>query len=117
MPVGAYSPAARAGNLIFVSGQVPKDPRTGEVEPGDVRAQTRRVLANVAAVLEAASASLHDVVSVTAYLANADDWAAFNEVYRDVFRPPYPTRTTVGAQLRGILVEVSAIAVAPTAGG
>ncbi|GAC1692046.1 MAG: RidA family protein [Gemmatimonadaceae bacterium] len=117
VPVGAYSPAARAGNLIFVSGQVPKDPRTGEVEPGDVRAQTRRVLANVAAVLEAASASLHDVVSVTAYLANADDWAAFNEVYRDVFRPPYPTRTTVGAQLRGILVEVSAIAVAPTAGG
>lgn len=109
-PAGAYSPAIVAGDLVFVSGQVPKDPATGQVVDGDVGAQTRQVLANVAAVLAGAGATLDDVVSVTAYLANPDDWGAFNEVYRDVFRAPYPTRTTVGAALRGILVEISAIA-------
>jgi 2-iminobutanoate/2-iminopropanoate deaminase len=109
-PAGAYSPAVRAGNLIFVSGQVPKDPRTGETRGADVREQTRAVLENVERVLSAAGATLDDVVSATAYLANIDDWGAFNEVYREVFSPPYPTRTTVGAQLHGFLVEISVIA-------
>lgn len=111
-PAGAYSPAVRAGNLIFVSGQVPRDPRTGQTLDGDIREQTRTVLDNTERVLAAAGASLDDVVSVTVYLADMDDWEAFNEVYRTVFRRPYPTRTTVGAELRGILVEVSVIAVA-----
>lgn len=110
-PAGAYSPGARAGNLVFVSGQVPRDPRTGALVGDDIETQTRQVLANVRGVLEAAGASLEDVVSVTAYLANGDDWGAFNAVYETVFTPPYPTRATIGAQLRGILVEVSAIAV------
>jgi 2-iminobutanoate/2-iminopropanoate deaminase len=109
-PAGAYSPAIRAGNLIFVSGQVPKDPRSGELRGADVRAQTRAVLENVQRALSAAGAGLDDVVSVTAYLSNIDDWTAFNEVYGDVFTPPYPTRTTVGAQLHGFLVEISVIA-------
>ncbi|CAN5621448.1 RidA family protein [soil metagenome] len=109
-PAGAYSPAVRAGNLVFVSGQVPKDPATGEIVSGDVRAQTRMVLANAARVLDAAGASLDDVVSITAYLARIDDWAAFNEEYQAAFRPPYPTRTTVGAELHGFLVEISLIA-------
>jgi 2-iminobutanoate/2-iminopropanoate deaminase len=111
-PVGAYSPAVRAGNLIFVSGQVPKDPRTGHTLEGDIRQQTRCVLENTQRVLAAAGASLADVVSVTAYLADPADWEAFNEVYRDTFTRPYPARTTVGAELRGILVEISVIALA-----
>jgi 2-iminobutanoate/2-iminopropanoate deaminase len=112
-PKGAYSPAARSGNLLFVSGQVPRDVRTGELLGDDIRSQTKGVLENLRRVLEAAGATLDDVVAVTAYLADPDDWSAFNEVYGRTFRPPYPTRTTVGAGLRGILVEVSAIAAGP----
>jgi 2-iminobutanoate/2-iminopropanoate deaminase len=110
-PVGAYSPAVRAGPLIFVSGQVPKDVRTGLTIGHDIREQTRAVLANTARVLEAAGASLADVVAVTAYLQRMDDWDEFNEEYRAAFTPPYPTRTTVGAELRGFLVEISVVAV------
>jgi 2-iminobutanoate/2-iminopropanoate deaminase len=109
-PAGAYSPAVRAGNLVFVSGQVPKDPRTGEMVVGSVAEQTRAVVANAARVLEAAGASLDDVVAVTAYLADIDDWDEFNDAYRELFRPPYPTRTTVGAGLHGFRVEISMIA-------
>jgi 2-iminobutanoate/2-iminopropanoate deaminase len=113
-PLGAYSPAVRAGNLIFVSGQVPKDPRSGELLGSDVREQTRAVLANVERVLGAAGATLRDVVSVTAYLADIADWGAFNDTYREVFAPPYPTRTTLGAALHGVLVEITVIASAPS---
>ncbi|HKO15384.1 MAG TPA: Rid family hydrolase [Gemmatimonadaceae bacterium] len=109
-PAGAYSPGVRAGGFLFVSGQVPRDPRTGQIVEGDVAAQTRQVLENVRSVLAAGGATLDDVVSITAYLADPSLWSAFNEVYGQVFRPPYPTRTTIGAQLRGFLVEVSAIA-------
>jgi 2-iminobutanoate/2-iminopropanoate deaminase len=109
-PVGAYSPAVRAGDLLFVSGQVPRDVRTGEPLGNDIRAQTKGVFANLRRVLEAAGATLDDVVSVTAYLADPDDWGIFNDIYRETFTPPYPARTTVGAGLRGFLVEVSAIA-------
>jgi 2-iminobutanoate/2-iminopropanoate deaminase len=112
-PKGAYSPAVRFGDLLFVSGQVPRDVRTGALLGDDIRGQTRGVLANLRRVLEAAGATLDDVVAVNAYLADPADWDAFNEVYRETFRPPYPTRTTVGAGLRGILVEVSAIATRP----
>jgi 2-iminobutanoate/2-iminopropanoate deaminase len=112
-PAGAYSPAVRAGGLLFLAGQVPRDPRTGELLGGDdVVEQTRAVLANVERVLHAAGASLDDVVSVTAYLASIDDWAAFDGIYRATFRPPYPARTTVGAQLHGFRVEISVIALA-----
>ena len=109
-PAGPYSPAVRAGDLLFVSGQVPRDPRTGAVEGGDVTAQARRTLANLRLALEAAGATVDDVVSVTVYLADENDWGAFNEVYRETFSPPYPSRTVVGARLRGVLVEVSAVA-------
>lgn len=112
-PAGAYSSAIRAGDLIFVSGQVPKDPATGRIVDGDVRAQTRQVMANLGTVLAAAGAGLEDLVSVTAYVANIDDWAAFNETYRELLSEPYPTRTTLGAGLHGFLVEISAIAYAP----
>ena len=114
-PAGAYSPAIRAVDLIFVSGQVPKDPATGEM-PSGIEEQTRQVLRNLEAVLAAAGATLADVVSVTAYLSDIGDWERFNAVYGSVFQAPYPTRTTVGAHLHGFLVEISAIARAkPTA--
>ena len=109
-PAGAYSPGVRAGDLLFVSGQVPKDPRTGAVVGDEVREQARQVLRNLEAVLAAGGATLADVVSVTVWLQDEGDWGAFNEVYKTVFSPPYPTRAVVGAQLRGILVEVAAIA-------
>lgn len=111
-PAGPYSPGVRAGQFVFVSGQVPRDPRSGQLVGSDVRAQARQVLANVRGVLEAAGCSLADVVSVTVYLTDVDDWSAFNEEYKQVFQPPYPTRTVVGAQLRGVLVEMSAVALA-----
>jgi 2-iminobutanoate/2-iminopropanoate deaminase len=109
-PVGAYSPGVRAGRMLFVSGQVPKDPRTGKVEGDTIAGQARRTLENLRGVLEAGGASLKDVVSVTVYLADEKDWGEFNAVYKTVFSPPYPARAVVGAGLRDILVEISAIA-------
>ena len=109
-PVGPYTPAIRAGNLVFVSGQTPRDPATGDVGAADLPVQARRTLHNLKHVVEAAGATLDDIVSVTVYLANEEHWGAFNEVYKEFFTEPYPTRTAVGCSLRGILVEVSAIA-------
>lgn len=109
-PVGAYSPAVRAGDFVFISGQVPRDPRTGALAGEDIDSQVRQTLRNVEGALAAAGATLDDVVSTTVYLANVDDWGKFNDVYKEVFRPPYPSRTAIGANLRGILVEISAVA-------
>lgn len=109
-PVGPYSPAVRAGDLVFVSGQVPRDPKSGELLGQTIEEQARGTLANLKRALEAAGASIQQVVACTVYLVDENDWARFNEVYKTVFSPPYPTRTVVGASLRGVLVEVSAIA-------
>ena len=109
-PVGAYSPAVRAGDFVFVSGQVPVDPKTQKVVSEDFETQVRQTLSNVKAALGAAGATLDDVVSVIAYLTSMDDWGRFNDIYKETFRAPYPTRTAVGAMLRGFKVEVSAIA-------
>lgn len=112
-PAGAYSPGVRTANnsqLLFVSGQTPRDPATGRIVGTSVEEQTRVTLTNLERILRAGGASLHDVVSVTVYLADENDWGTFDQVYRSVFSPPYPTRAVVGAQLRGILVEISAIA-------
>ena len=109
-PVGAYSPAVRAGDFVFISGQVPVDPKTQKVVSEDFETQVRQTLSNVRAALGAAGATLDDVVSVIAYLTSMDDWGRFNDIYKETFRAPYPTRTAVGAMLRGFKVEVSAIA-------
>jgi 2-iminobutanoate/2-iminopropanoate deaminase len=109
-PVGAYTPAVRAGDFLFLSGQVPTDPETGEVVGADVAAQTHKVLDRIEALLVHAGASLSDVVSVTAYLADINDWDAFNDAYKSRLTTPYPARTTVGAGLHGFLVEISVIA-------
>jgi len=109
-PKGPYSPAVRAGDFVFVSGQTPRDPVSGQLVGDDVASQTRSTLGNLRRVLEQAGAGMTDVVSVTVYLQNSDDWDAMNAVYREVFSAPHPSRTTVGADLRGILVEISAVA-------
>jgi reactive intermediate/imine deaminase len=109
-PSAPYSPAVRAGDFVYVSGQTPRDPATGALSGDDVATQTRLTLSNVRRVLEAAGASMSDVVSVTIYLARADDWGTMNSVYKEFFTEPFPSRTTVGAELRDILVEISVVA-------
>lgn len=113
LPVGAYSPAVRAGDFVHVSGQVPRDLRTGALVGDTVEAQATQVIRNIRDVLAAAGATLDDVVSATIYLTNEDDWAAVNDLWRASFAAPYPSRTTVGARLRGILVEISVVAYQP----
>jgi 2-iminobutanoate/2-iminopropanoate deaminase len=110
---GAYSQAIRAGNLIFVSGQGPFDPSTGEIATSDISGQVRRTLENVALLLQAAGSGLEDVVRVDAYLANIDDFPSYDDTFREVFGDQLPTRTTVQAGLGGILVEITAMAYAP----
>jgi 2-iminobutanoate/2-iminopropanoate deaminase len=95
---------------MFVSGQTPRDQATGLVVEGDIEAQARLTLANMERILLAGGATLANVVSITVYLADENDWGEFDRVYRTVFSPPYPARAVVGASLRGILVEISAIA-------
>jgi 2-iminobutanoate/2-iminopropanoate deaminase len=109
-PAGAYSPAAKAGPFVFVSGQVPRDPVTGNLVGNDVESQTRQCIANVERALKAAGAELSDVVSIIVYLADIDDWGKFNAAYKELMPQPYPTRTALGANLRGIFVEISAVA-------
>ena len=93
--IGPYSPALRAGQLLFVSGQVPIDPATGQMIEGDVAAQTRRVLDNVGALLVAADRSFADVVRTTIFLADMNDFASVNAIYAQYFSEPYPARATV----------------------
>lgn len=109
-PAGPYSHAIVAGGLIFVSGQVPREPLTGLV-PDGIEAQTRLALKNVESILQAAGASMEDVVKVTAHLVDLALFDTFNRTYLEYFREPFPARTTVGSQLRGVLVEIDAIAV------
>ena len=109
-PKGPYSPAVRVGGFIYVSGQTPRDPSSGALVGNDVATQTRQSLSNVQRLLAEAGASMSDVVSVIIYLTDVDDWATMNSVYTDFFTAPFPSRTAVGAELRGILVEISAVA-------
>jgi 2-iminobutanoate/2-iminopropanoate deaminase len=116
--VGPYAHAARGGPLLHLSGQTPIDPATGALVDGDVDTQTRRVFANLAAVLAAAGAGLDDVVKVNVYLTDMADFAAMNAVYADVFETPYPARTTVavaGLPL-GARIEIEAVAQPPSGG-
>ncbi len=109
-PKGPYSPAARAGGFVYVSGQTPRNLISGELVGDDIATQTRQTLSNVQRVLSEAGATMQDVVSVTIYLTNVDDWAAMNSVYTQFFSSPFPSRTAVGCSLRDILVEISAVA-------
>ena len=111
-PAGAYSQGVRAGDFVYVAGQGGIDPNTGAV-PDGIEAQTAQAIDNIRAVLEAAGATLGDVVKVTAHLADVADFAAYDAVYRGMFAEPRPVRTTVGSTLIGIAVEIDAVAYVP----
>jgi 2-iminobutanoate/2-iminopropanoate deaminase len=110
--IGPYSQAVVANGFLFTAGQIPLDPATGQVIVGDVAAQTERVLANLAAVLEAAGASWSAVVRTTVFLHDMNDFPAVNQVYARVLGTARPARSTVqvAALPRGVLVEIDAIA-------
>jgi 2-iminobutanoate/2-iminopropanoate deaminase len=95
--IGPYSQAIRAGSLLFLSGQVPIDPATGQLVGGDIAAQTHRVFQNLGEILKAAGATFDDVVRTTVYLADMNDFGAMNEVYGSYFSAPAPARATVQA--------------------
>lgn len=95
--IGPYAQAVKANGFVFTSGQIPLDPATMQMETGDVKAQTRRVLDNLKAVLAAAGSSLDRAVKATVYLADMGDFAAMNEVYAEYFHSSKPARSTVQA--------------------
>jgi len=111
--IGPYSQAIRAGDLLFVSGQIPLDPATGRIVDGAAAEQTKQVMENLRAVLEAAGGSFANVVKTTIYLTNLDDFATVNVTYGDYFESSPPARATVqvAALPKGASVEIDAIAV------
>jgi 2-iminobutanoate/2-iminopropanoate deaminase len=116
-PRGPYSPAVRAGDFIFVSGQVPVDPLTQQMVTGDIREETRQTLNNVKSILEGCGATLADVVRCGVYLADGNDFAGMNEVYAEFFGASKPARSTIACQfaIPGIKVEIDAVAYKPAA--
>lgn len=111
--IGPYSQAVRAGDSVFLSGQIPLDPATGLIVDGDIAAQARRAFDNLRAVCAAAGGSFDEVVRLGLYLTDLDDFAAVNAVMADYFDAPYPARSTVqvSALPRGAAFEVDAIMV------
>lgn len=110
--VGPYSHGVRARNVVFLSGQTPLDPATGQLVAGDIAKQVHQCFANLGAVLKAAGLGFEDVVKANVFLTDMNDFAAMNEVYKTYFTMPYPARTTIGvASLpRGAAVEIEMIA-------
>jgi 2-iminobutanoate/2-iminopropanoate deaminase len=114
-PFGPYSPAIRAGNLLFISGQVPVNPATGTVTGTDIRAQTEQVMRNIGALLKSAGAGFEHVVRMTVFLSDLNEFAEMNTCYAEFAADPPPARTTVQvARLpRDVKIEIDAIAVIP----
>lgn len=110
--IGPYEQAIKIGELVYASGQIPLDPKTGDIVAGDIKIQTRRALENLKAVLEASGSSLDRVVKTTVFLKNIGDFAAMNDVYAEYLGGAKPARSTVAvADLpRGALVEIDLIA-------
>ena len=110
--IGPYSQAIKAGTLLFLSGQIPLDPATGQMVPGGIEPQTRQVFANIGAILEAAGLSFAHVVSATVYVADMNDFGKVNEIYATYFAAPAPARATVQvARLpKDALVEIQIVA-------
>jgi reactive intermediate/imine deaminase len=111
--IGTYSQAIRAGNTIYLSGQIPLDPKSMQLVTGDTRAEIERVFDNLAAVAAAAGASLDNAVRITVYLTDLKSFALVNEVMAEYFKEPYPARAAIGvaALPRGAAVEVDAVLV------
>ncbi|MDW5375858.1 RidA family protein [Halomonas sp. HP20-15] len=111
--IGPYSQAIKAGNTIYLSGQIPLDPQRMEIVDGDIQAQARQVFNNLAAVCEEAAGSLQDIVKLNLYLVELDNFALVNAVMEEFFEPPYPARAAVGVKAlpKGSQVEAEAIMV------
>ena len=111
--IGPYSQAVRVADTVYLSGQIPLDPRSGQMVEGDISAQARQVFANLAAVAAAAGGSLQQAVRIGIFLTDLNDFAAVNQVMEALLQPPYPARATVGvaALPRGARVEADAILV------
>lgn len=110
--IGPYSQAVRAGDFVYVSGQIPLDPETGQIVSGGVKEQTERVLQSLQAILEAAGASFNEAVKFTIYLKDMEDFGVVNEVYGSYLAEPYPARATVEVSRlpKDVLVEIDVIA-------
>jgi len=110
--VGPYSSGLRAGQLLFLSGQIPLDPASGALVGGDISSQARQVLRNIGALLEADGLSYGAVVRTTVFLADMNDFGAMNDVYREFFSEPYPARSTIQAARlpRDARIEIDVIA-------
>lgn len=111
LPIGPYSQAVKAGNFLFLAGQIGIDPQTGQLAE-DTEAQTRRVMANVKAVLEQAGASMDDIVRCDIHLVDLDEFNLVNEIYAGYFKAPFPARVTVASAAlpKGARVEIAVIA-------
>jgi 2-iminobutanoate/2-iminopropanoate deaminase len=112
--IGPYSQAVRVGSTLYCAGQIPLDPKSGQIVPGDIGAQTRRVLENIAAVLRAESLAFENIVKTTIFLTNLSDFQTVNEIYGSYFKKEPPARSTVQvpALPKGASIEIEAIAVA-----
>jgi 2-iminobutanoate/2-iminopropanoate deaminase len=109
-PIGAYSQAIRSGEFIFVAGQPPVDPATGEVVGDTIEEQTHRALQNVRNVLAEAGATMADVVNAMVYLSSMELWDRYNAVFGEYFPDPKPARCTIGCELTDIMIEIVVIA-------
>jgi len=111
--IGPYSQAIISGNTVFTSGQIPIDPATGEVVNGGIEAQTRRVLENLKAVLEAAGTSMSNVIKTTVFINDMGNFAVVNSIYGEFFSAPYPARSCVEVSKlpKGVEIEIEAVAV------
>jgi 2-iminobutanoate/2-iminopropanoate deaminase len=116
-PRGPYSPAVRAGDFIFLAGQVPVDPATNQMSTGDIKHETRLTLNNVKRLVEGAGATLADVVKVGVFLADASEFAQMNEVYTEFFGEAKPARTTVVCKfMSDIRIEIDCVVYSPPKG-
>ena len=111
--IGPYSPALKAGNLLFLSGSIPLDPVSGQLVPGGIVEQTTQVMENIKSLLEAAGASFDNVARTTVFMVDLGEFAQMNEVYAKYFAAPYPARSTVQVVRlpRDVRVEIDVIAV------
>lgn len=111
--IGPYSPALKVGNLLFLSGSIPLDPVSGQLVEGGIAEQTRRVMDNIKALLEAGGASFHHVARTTVFMVDLGEFATMNEIYASYFTAPYPARATVQVVKlpKDVRVEIDVIAV------